>query len=160
MLLGFPQLLPNLPNWPGLNTAFLLSLFGSIALTLLVIPYAKRRPIGTPLSWGEAMVASAYAFFVMFLAYGVAPHQWLTHADNELGWRSDKLLYGPGDVVSTVVPFTITYEVIRDIIATVIYVVMLGLQIWVWSYWQKRGQKKVQPELAASTFGRPLVRRG
>ena len=152
--------LPDLPNWPGLNTAFLLSLFAAIALTLLVIPYAKRRPVGTPLSWGEAMLGAIYAFFTMFLAYGVAPHQWLTHADNELRWRSDKILHGPGDVVTKVVPFTITYENVRDVIASVIYILFLALQIWVWMWWQKRGQTKPQPELEASTFGRPLVRRG
>ena len=33
-------------------------------MTLAVIPLAKRRPMGTPLTWGEAMVASVYVFFV------------------------------------------------------------------------------------------------
>ena len=153
--------LPNLPNWPGLNTAFLLSLFATVALTLAVIPYARRRPVGTPVSWGEAMVASVYAFLVMFLAYGVVPHQWLTHADSELGWRTDKIVYGPWDLVDKLLPFTITFEAVRDVIASLIYIVFLALQIWVWVYWQKRGTpRRAQPELEASTFGRPLVRRG
>ena len=33
------------------------------------------------------MLGSVYVFGVFFLAYGVVPHQWLTHADNELDWR-------------------------------------------------------------------------
>ena len=32
----------------------------------------------------------------MFWVYGVVPHQWLTWADNELNWRADKILFGPG----------------------------------------------------------------
>jgi hypothetical protein len=148
------------PTWPGLNTAFLLSLAATVVMILAIIPLAKRRPIGTPLSWGEAMVATVYAFLVMFLAYGVVPHQWLTHADNELGWRTDKLVFGPWDIVEKYVPFTVTFEAIRDVIASLIYIVFLGLQIYLWVWWQRRGQKKAPPELPASTFGRPLVRRG
>ena len=166
----FPNLLPDLPTWPGLNTAFLLSLVATVVLTLAVVPLAKRRPIGTPLTWGEALLAAVYGFFLLFMAYGVVPHQWLTHADNELGWRTDKLVYGPWDILSPgqgitlnplrLSPFTITYEAIRDIVVTMIYIAFLGLQIYLWVWWQKRGQRKVTPELPASTFGRPLVRRG
>ena len=28
-----------------------------------------------------------YVFGLLFVAYGVVPHQWITHADSELGWR-------------------------------------------------------------------------
>ena len=46
-------------EWPGVNVAFLASFFASIVLTFAVIPYGKRRPVGKPLSWGEAMIATA-----------------------------------------------------------------------------------------------------
>ena len=64
-------------------------------MTAAIVWYAKRRPVGTPLTWGEAMVAATYVFLVMFWVYGVVPHQWLAWADNELGWRSDAYLLGP-----------------------------------------------------------------
>ena len=86
-------------KWPGMNVAFLASFFGAIALTLVVIPFGNRRPVGKPLSWGEAMLASVYAFGVMFLAFGVAPHQWIDHADKNLGWSKDKIIYGPGGIL-------------------------------------------------------------
>ena len=60
-------------EWPGMNVAFLASFFGAIALSLAVIPFGKRRPVGKPLSWGEAMIGSVYAFGVMFLAFGIVP---------------------------------------------------------------------------------------
>ena len=149
---------------PGLNVAFLFSIALTVVMTLVIIPVAKRRPVGTPLSWGEAVFAATWVFAVLFLAYGVVPHQWLTHADNELAWRSDKILIGPqvGDEnLFLYLPFTITYQVIRDIIAVGIYAAFLGLQIWLWSWWQKRGKKAAAaPELTTSTYGRPLVRKG
>ena len=147
---------------PGLNVAFLFSFIVTVVMTLAVIPLAKRRPIGTPLSWGEAMVASVYAFFVMFLAYGVVPHQWLAHADGELNWRADRLVIGPkiGHLhLLQYPPFDITREVFRDIIAAGIYIVFFGLQIFVWVWWQKRGTKKTSAKELTSAYGRPLVKR-
>lgn len=144
---------------PFFNVALIFSFLLTIGLTLLVLPVAKRRPIGTPTSWGEAMFGATYVFAVLFMAYGVVPHQWLTHADNELAWRSDKILHGPGDLFDRL-PFTITYVVVRDLIVVGIYVVFLGLMMFVFSWWQKRGTKKAVPELTTSTFGRPLVRKG
>ena len=76
--------------------AFLLSVIVTLAGTAGVLAYAKRRPIGAPHTWGEAMFGSMFVFFLLFMAYGVVPHQWLTWAENELAWRSDKLFIGWG----------------------------------------------------------------
>ena len=133
--------------------------FSTVLLVLgtgAVVAYARRRPQNTGVTWGEAMASAAFVFLLMGLAYGIVPHQWLTFADNELGWRSDKILFGWGDFL-TAVPFTITYQVIRDIIAAGIYIVFLGGQIALWAIWQGRGKAK-QRELATSSFGRPLVK--
>ena len=135
------------------------SLIATIVLSALVPLYARRRPAGTPLTWGEAMVAAVFVFFLMFLIYGIVPHQWLAYADNELGWRKDKIVFGPGDLIDKWLPFTVTYEVVRDIIATVIYGVGLGGQIALWMIWQNRGKEKPR-ELPTSAYGRPLVKPG
>jgi protein-S-isoprenylcysteine O-methyltransferase Ste14 len=149
---------------PFLNVAFLFSLTVTIVLTLAIIPFAKRRPAGKKLSWGEAMAGSAYVYFVLFMAYGVVPHQFLTHAGNELSWRSDKLLLGPAGVLKPkslggFFPFQVSYAAIQDIIATVIYIVFLGLQIWLWVWWQNRNKPKAAKAIATSSFGRPLVKK-
>ena len=124
--------------------------------TAAIAAYARRRPPGRSVTWGEAMAAAAFVYLLMGLAYGIVPHQWLTFADNELGWRSDKIVYGPGNVLTNI-PFTITYQVIRDIVVAGIYIVFLGVQIAMWSIWQGRGKAKPR-ELATSPFGRPLVK--
>jgi hypothetical protein len=149
---------------PFLNVAFLFSLAVTILLTLAIIPFAKRRPAGKKLTWGEAMAGSAYVYFVLFLAYGVVPHQFLTHAGNELGWRKDKLLFGPGAILKPkslggFFPFQVSYEAIQDIIATVIYIVLLGVQIGLWVWWQNRNKPKAAKAIATSSFGRPLVKK-
>lgn len=154
--------------------AFFMSLVILGLLLAPVVPLSKRRKVGTPLTWGEAMVASAYVFFVMFWVYGIVPHQWLTWADAELQWSPSRVWLGPGvssDIVLPLIhthigqgwrqafPMNIHAEVLRDIIATLIYVVALGANMYLFTWWQKRGERTTKP-VPTSTFGRPLVKRG
>ena len=127
----------------------------------------RRRPLGTPVTWGEAFLAGTFVFALMMLAYGVIPHQWLNYADNDLLWRKDKFALGfspPFEIkwghlaktVSGEGRILVSFEAVRDMIAAGFYIVFLGGQIALWSAWQKRGRK--QPELeVSSAFGRPVV---
>jgi hypothetical protein len=150
-------------KWPGVNMAFLASLFAATALTLVAIPYGKRRPIGTPFSWGEAMLGATYAFGVLFLSFGVVPHQWIDHADRNLGWSRTRIVYGPGGILKPESlggwnPITLQYEAVRDIVVVVIHAYFFGLLIFIWMWWQKRGQT-TSTEIETSTYGRPLVKK-
>lgn len=145
--------------------AFTLSVIIAVVITGGIVAYSRRRPAGAPHTWGEAMFGAMIVFFLMFWVYGVVPHQWLTWADNELQWRPDRIFYGPGDIFKPEaeggwLPFTITYEAIRDVIAVLIYVVALGANIWLWSVWQNRGKADEEKTPDRSTFGRPIVREG
>lgn len=158
------QLAIDVLKWPGMNVAFLFSFFLATGLALLALPYAKRRPVGTPTSWGEAMLASTYVFGVLFIAFGVVPHQWVDHADKNLGWTKAKIVFGPFDLLKPQAfggwfPFTMQYEAVRDVIVVVIHVFYFGLMLWLWSKWQKRGQVSSSTELETSTYGRPLVKK-
>ncbi len=150
--------------------AFVSSMVILILGVAICMYVGARRPIGTPLTWGEAMVAGTWVFGLMLMAYGVVPHQWLNFADNELLWRPDKLLVGisSGGVVwgndaknlGGTGRIIVDYQAIRDIIATVLYVVFLGGHMYLWSVWQKRGRKKPgDVEAATSRFGRPVLRK-
>ena len=148
--------------------AFIFSMVLMAAMVGIIVLVGRRRPPGTPLTWGEAFVGGTFVFALLFVAYGVVPHQWLAWADNELGWRSDSIgvptpfgrLWPEGLTFMGRGRLEITAQVIRDIIATVIYVVGFVGQIVGWLWWQKRGKKTAPPPaIETSAFGRPLVRK-
>ncbi len=143
----------------------LVILFVGIGICFL---FAKRRPRDKTLTWGEAFIAGTFVFALMIVGYGNVPHQWLDFADNELLWRPDRIVMGLssegvkiGDAAKTMGGsgrILVSYQAIRDVVAATIYIVFLGLQMWMWSVWQKRGTPK--PELEpTSRFGRPLIRK-
>lgn len=149
-------------KWPGVNQPFIFSILLTAGLALLVVPIGKRRPIDRKVTWGEAMVGGMFIFAVLFLAFGVVPHQFIDHADKNLGWRNDKILYGPFGIfkpkaLNGPFPFTISYEAIRDIVVVGIHAVNIGAMIFLFSWWQKRGVIKPK-EIETSTYGRPLVK--
>ena len=128
----------------------------------------SRRPVGTPLTWGEAFLAATSGFGLMILAYGIIPHQWLNFADNELLWRPDRILFGIssaglkfGDAAKAATGrgrILVSYQALRDIVAATLYIVFLSGQVVLWSIWQKRGRVKGGLE-PTSRFGRPVIRR-
>jgi len=136
-----------------------------MALLIPIFYYAQKRPPGTPLTWGEAMVAAVYIFFVLFWLYGILPHEFLTWADSELAWRNDKKVIGPeGSWASWAgfwgdIPLTIDKQVIRDLIAVVIYGIGLGGFLWFTAFWNDRGKRAAEAAAVepVSRYGRPLV---
>jgi len=159
-------------------TAFLASLAITALMVGIVIFVGKVREPGKPLTWGEAFVAAAFAMALLLMIYGVVPDRWLRWADGELKWRSDAIgvplgpigkwlgiggkenalfaqgvtFYGRGRIL-------ITKQDVRDLIASLIYIVFGLGQIWIWFWWQNRGKATTKtPELETSAYGRPLVR--
>lgn len=135
--------------------AFICTLLVGFAGVAAVVLFGRRRPVGAPLSWGEAMAAAVFAMFLFVWWYAVIPHQWLTWAGNELGWRTDKLLLEPTGNQ----PLTVSYQAVRDLVAVVIYGVGIALHVGLWALWNDRGKRK-PAEVPASRYGRPLVRKG
>ena len=152
--------------------AFCASILILIAGCAICFFVGSRRPPGTPITWGEAIVAGSFVFGLMLLAYGIVPNQFLKWADNELLWRPDRILFAvsssgihTGAKAATEAAggrgrILFTYQALRDIIVAGIYVVMLGAHVALWVAYQKRGRT---PAVAAevertSTFGRPVVK--
>lgn len=139
--------------------AFLSSLVATGLMLGICIAIGRRRPPGTELTWGEAFVAATFVFMLMLLAYGVVPNQWLAWADNELKWRKDAFFFGNGIAFFGRGRIEMPKEVVRDLIASVIYVVALVAHVKLWMWWQARGRPKPAVEQPRSAFGRPLVRK-
>jgi hypothetical protein len=144
--------------------AFVLSFAIAILGMLAIHLYGRHRPVGAPLSWGEAIAGATFVFFLMFWAYGVVPNQWLQWANNELGWTPAKNFVTVGQwtfINAPIPPFGINYEKLRDIVVVIIYGFFLTCHVAMFSAWQnrdKRAERRAQRELAPSAYGRPLVK--
>jgi hypothetical protein len=163
-------------------TAFLFSIVVSVLLTGAVVWEARRRPPGSKLSWGEAMVAALVVFFLLLMIYGVVPDRWLRYADSELKWRTDKIgipmgpmghflhdQLGIGNSKNVIAPngvkffghgkINVSANVIESVIVTVIYGIGLVGHVVMIMWWQARGKKPKTASLEkTSAYGRPLVR--
>lgn len=138
--------------------ALIVSLILTFALAGAVFAYGAKRPVGKPFTWGEALLAGTFIYALLFLMYGVVPHQWLIYADSELNWRKDAILAGPGSTgFLKDLPFSITKQTMRDLVVTTIYIVFFAAQIAGWALWQNRGKSK-PIAIETSTYGRPLVK--
>jgi hypothetical protein len=152
------------------STNDMVAFAASIIVTMLLVWgvnwYQKRCPQDKVFTWGEAMAFATYVFLILFWVYGVVPHQWLTWADSELNWRPDRYVVGPtlfwtGDqgIVEWALPFTTTYQLLRDFIAVGIYIGILAGNVSMWRSWQERGQETTAPT-PTSEYGRPLLKEG
>ena len=151
-------------KWPGMNVALIVSFVVSNLMAFAALRYGKRRPVGTPTTWGEAMFGGTYAFIALFVAFGIVPHQWISHADRDLKWGTTRFVYGPFDLLKPEalgghLPLSIPYQAIRDIVVVLIHVYYFGLVIYLWTVWQKRGETR-PVAIETSTYGRPLVKPG
>jgi hypothetical protein len=148
----------------ALLVSFLIGVLGILA----IMWFGGRREIGAYLSWGEAIAAATYVFFLMFWWYGVIPHQWLTVAGNEWNWRPDAVVLQPGqfdsifgiEIPGTLPPFTMSKETLSHLVVSAIYGIALVLHVALFMWWQNRGKRreKALATVPTSRFGRPLVR--
>ena len=140
------------------NVAFTGSLIVTALMAAGVVFYAKRRKVGEPLTWGQAMAAAVYVTFGLFWAFGVVPHEWLTYAQGDMAMRSDAILAGPGSHGwLTGIPLVISKSTIADLVTLLIYGAFFGATVALWAVWQGRGDKATD-EVERSNYGRPLVK--
>jgi hypothetical protein len=71
-------------------TAFYSMVLLSVVFTVALYLWAKRRPVGKAMSWGEAFVGALAVFAYMLFIYALVPNAWLQWCTSGLKWRSDK----------------------------------------------------------------------
>jgi hypothetical protein len=160
------EVLDRVYDGGGPLAAFINAVLAMVLLTAMVVLYMPMRPVGTRLSWGEAMVAAVFVFLFMAVGYGVLPDQWIDLCAY-WGWddptrtiAGDDAVWGWVAELFTWFPFNkwkVNYIHIRDIVVVLIHVVAIGLNVVLWGMWQKRGEPKAAIE-PTSDFGRPLLR--
>jgi hypothetical protein len=153
-----PFALRNLSQEPG---RFFISLLLCL-ISFAIFMWLVRRPKPElPPTWAQSMLGATAVFALFLLIYGVVPHEWLTWADSSLGLREDKILFNAFGKME------FSGRALRDIVATVIYIVGLVFNTWMWIAWQKRGTAKPKPAAAAATpepagtsaFSRPVTKK-
>ena len=155
--------------------AFFASVIATVALTGIAFLVLRRRPPGTPLTWGEAFVGAVFVWAILLLAYAIVPHQFITMCDKDFGWRSDAFgvptgpfwnlpgirrhnLWEQGVTFFGHGRLLVNEQTVRDIIVSNIYIVALVAHVKLWLIAQDRGQKKAEV-VPLSPYGRPLVRK-
>jgi len=132
---------------------------------LVIVAVLMRRPKpDRPATWSECMAGAVGVFAMMTLAYAVIPHEWITFSDKYLQFDTTKFVFrSHQDVFGLGIvnwPFNMVKQDVRDILVVLIYLVLFGLNLYLFSAWQKRGAKATEPDKPrTSRFGRPLRRK-
>ena len=130
-------------------------IFGVVVLALAMVVSRDPRPQDRPTTWAEAMAGAVAVFFLMTLAYGVIPHEWISFSDKYLQWTPDK-------IVLETYAIKPNYQQLRDLVVVVIYGVFFLLNLRIWILWQGRLVPKPEPAVEegkvvrTSRFGRPV----
>lgn len=144
-------------------TALIVSIVVSLLMAGAFAWWSSRRGADNHMTWGESSALSVYIMFLFVIVFGIVPHQWLTLAENEWSFRADRIWDAWGLITAQSqggwFPFEITYRVLSDSLAALIYIVYLIAMIAMWIQWQGRAKTKAA-ELPTSAYGRPLVKRG
>ncbi|MDQ1382665.1 MAG: hypothetical protein QOG65_44 [Actinomycetota bacterium] len=87
-----------------------------------------------PSTWVQVILGAMFVWIMFALGYGVIPHEWLTFANSYLNFDSSSFLMHKNRILH----FDITRDKAADAVAALIYVVVLGLNIYFFAAWQKR----------------------
>jgi hypothetical protein len=130
-------------------------IFGVTVLALAMVVSRDPRPQDRPTTWAEAMAGAVGVFFLVTLAYGIIPHEWITFSDKYLQWTPDKFVFETYIIKPN-------YQQLRDFVVVLIYGVFFLLNLRLWVMWQERLVPKPEPAveegkvLRTSRFGRPV----
>ncbi len=177
-----PNLYAIFDSATGLDTRFAGRLITSMIVTLVLFGacfYVAKKPRpNRERTWAASMGGAVAVLAGMFLLYAVVPHEWITYADSRLGWTKDAIFLqhgykGPSGGLFTITnipfPFTITWEVVSDMVTMGIYTVFVTINLLLFKKWQQRPVESEAAEVVTtsepkpsgkSRYGRPLLKRG
>jgi hypothetical protein len=137
------------------------SLIFIIGLGLAYRLTKKPKP-AEPATWAQTILGAMAVWGMMALGYGSIPHEWLTFGNSYLNFNTATFVMQKNRFIH----FDITRSVVIDVGTTVIYGMVLVLQVWMFSRWQKRpvleaageGDAVDEQTEAGSGRGGPLAR--
>jgi hypothetical protein len=121
--------------------------------------WTKRPKPAEPATWAQTILGAMGVWVMMALGYGTIPHEFITFGTSYLNFNTATFMLKK----NTFLTFDITRSVAVDIGVTVIYGIVLTLQVWLMARWQKRPAYEAPGEVEAgesevSSSGGPLSR--
>jgi uncharacterized membrane protein HdeD (DUF308 family) len=147
------------------RTIILLGFVVLVAHMFLMIGSREARDPEEPATWAECFAGAVGVFALMALGYAIVPSEFLTFANASLEWGdSSKFVFQSGHEIFGVLPvdwpFNFDYPALRDLGVTLIYGVLLVVNLKFFVMWQNRHQVAAATDDEAppkrSRFGRPL----
>jgi hypothetical protein len=125
---------------------------------VIAVRLTKKPKRAEPATWAQTILGAMCVWAMMALGYGTIPHEWLTFGTAYLNFNTATFVMRQNRFIH----FDITRSVVIDIGTTVIYGMVLVLQVWLVVKWQKRPALEPaaagEPTDAESTEGGPLAR--
>src|SRR3954465_4910122 len=116
----------------------------------------RPKPI-EPATWAQTILGAMAVWVMMALGYGTIPHEFITFGTAYLNFNTATFMMHKNRFL----PFDITRSIAVDIGVSVIYGIVLTLQVWLMVRWQKRPAaetSEVVTEEADTGAGGPLAR--
>jgi hypothetical protein len=117
-----------------------------------------------PATWAATVVGAMVVWALMILAYGTIPHEWLNFASSYLNFNKARFIVEEGQLPGNMPPFDIPTSAFVDAVAAGMYIVFIGLNIYLFSAWQKRkvaapaseveGEAPSEPTTGGGAFSR------
>jgi hypothetical protein len=126
----------------------------------LLIGYrlTKKPKPAEPATWAQTILGALGVWAMMAMGYGTIPHEWLTFANSYLNFNTATFLMQKNRFIH----FDITRSVVGDVGVSVIYGLVLTLQLIMFARWQKRPVAEPDADGAAepdaAEGGGPLAR--
>jgi hypothetical protein len=118
----------------------------------------KRPKPAEPATWALTILGALGVWAMMALGYGTIPHEWLTFGNSYLNFNTATFVMQRNRFLH----FDITRAVVVDVVTTMIYGMVLVLQVRMFVAWQKRtvAEPATDEETSTAEGGRsgPLAR--
>lgn len=127
--------------------------------TVWAFLWTKKPKPAEPHTWAQTILGAMAVWFMMALGYGTIPHEFITFGTSYLNFNTATYMLQK----NTFLTFDITRSVAVDVGVSVIYGIVLTLQVWLMVRWQKRPAFDAAGETASvadtgSESGGPLSR--
>jgi hypothetical protein len=120
--------------------------------------WTKKPKPPEPATWAQTILGAMGVWVMMALGYGAIPHEFITFGTSYLNFNTATFMLKK----NTFLTFDITRSVAVDVGVSIIYGIVLTLQVWLFVRWQKRPAYEPASEAVAaddeSAPGGPLSR--